>query len=101
MATRSELHAKLEEILGSDQVYYQPPESIRMRYPAIVYNRSRIQNRMADNTVYNQHTSYDVTIIDPNPDSEIVYNISLLKYCTHDRHYTADGLNHDVFTIYI
>ena len=50
MTSRLELQAKLEELLGSEQVYYQPPESIKMSYPAIVYSKSRIETKKANNS---------------------------------------------------
>ena len=37
MANRLDLQALLEDLLGSRNVYYQPPESVKMNYPAIVY----------------------------------------------------------------
>lgn len=100
MNNRNKLHELLCETLGSRQVYFQPPESVKMKYPAIVYSRNRIDNEHADDGVYIQSPSYLVTVIDKNPDSEIVENISLLPRCRFDRHYISDNLNHDVFTIY-
>ena len=100
MSSRLELQTLLEETLGSRNVYFQPPESITMKYPAIVYSRNSIRNRNANNGVYNQDISYSVTVIDKNPDSEIVTKVSQLPMCRFDRHYKADNLNHDVFTLY-
>lgn len=100
MSTRLELHETLCDILGSRNVYYQPPESIRMKYPAIVYSRSRIENTYANDDVYKQETSYSVTVIDEDPDSPIVEAMSLLPRCRFDRHFISDNLNHDTFTLY-
>ena len=72
MASRLNLQTELETILGSRNVYYQPPESVKMKYPAIVYSRKNIDNIFADDTVYTQNHAYELTVIDPNPDSEIV-----------------------------
>lgn len=99
MMTRLELHEILCEALGSRNVYFQPPESIKMKYPAIVYSRSDISNTYADDTAYLTSKEYLITVIDKNPDSEIPDRISKLPLCRFDRHYTADNLNHDVFTI--
>lgn len=97
---RLELHELLCDILGTRHVYYQPPESIKMSYPAIVYKRDNIDNRSADNLIYKQELAYSITVIDKNPDSTIVNDISRLPRCRFDRHYTANNLNHDVFRIY-
>ena len=100
MGSRLDLQTKLETLLGSKNVYYQPPASVRMNYPAIVYSRSNIENRHADDDVYVQAYFYEVIVIDEDPDSEIIENISKLPGCRFDRHYTSDNLNHDVFTLY-
>lgn len=100
MASRLELHEKLCTILGSRNVYFQPPASVRLNYPAIIYFRKDIDNRYADDLVYKQDTAYDVTVIDSNPDSEIVVEVSRLPTCRFDRNYKADNLNHDVFTLF-
>lgn len=99
MNRRLELHELLCKVLGSRQVYYQPPESVKMKYPAIVYSRYDIENSSADNIPYKQSHFYQITVVDSDPDSEIVYKVSKLPMCTFDRHYTKDNLNHDVFTI--
>lgn len=100
MATRVDLQNVLEELLGSRSVYYQPPESLKMSYPAIVYSRKTIDNSYANNSVYKQNYAYEITVIDKNPDSEIVNKVSKLPTCRFDRHFKSDNLNHDVFTLY-
>lgn len=100
MGTRLELHEVLCDILGSRNVYYQPPESIKMNYPAIVYSRNDISNKYGDDIPYMQSVSYQVTVIDKDPDSTIVSDIAKLPYCRFNRHFTSDNLNHDVFTLY-
>ena len=100
MRTRLELQTLLEDILGSRQVYYQPPDSVKMQYPAIVYSRSDIDTRYANDSAYMQSLVYELIVIDKNPDSDIPMKISQLPMCNFDRHYTSDNLNHDVFTIY-
>ncbi len=100
MVRRLELHKIFCDILGSQHVYYQPPESVKMKYPAIVYSRNDIQNTYANNLVYTQSQEYQITVIDEDPDSSIVKAVSGLPLCRFDRHYEADNLNHDVFQIY-
>ena len=100
MVSRIELHNILCHLLGSNNVYFQPPNNIEMNYPAIVYSLSDINNKFADNSVHIQTIAYEVTVIDEDPDSEIVKKVSLLPSCKFNRHYTADNLNHDVFKLY-
>lgn len=100
MNRRLELSALLRNTLGSDNVYFQPPETIKMKYPAIVYSLDNIQNVHADDGVYLSHRRYSVTLIDRNPDSIIIERLSALSMCQFNRHYTSDNLNHFVFTLY-
>lgn len=97
---RANLHSIFVELLGNNNVYFQPPASVKMKYPCIVYSKADIDNVHSNNKVYKQNRAYTVTVIDRNPDSEIAEKVSLLPYCSFDRSYASDGLNHDVFTIY-
>jgi hypothetical protein len=100
MSHRTELQTILENLLGSRNVYFQPPENLKMQYDCIRYSRDKIDKKFANNDTYNLHDRYQVTIIYRNPDSDLPYKLAMLPMCTHDRHYTADNLNHDVFTLY-
>ena len=105
MRGRLGLHNVLIDVMGTrgqkpTRVYFQPPESVKLSYPAIVYSRTTIGSTFADNEVYMQSHGYQITVIDEDPDSEIVKKVSRLPTCRFDRHFTADNLNHDVFKIY-
>lgn len=99
MAGRLSLQTKLEEILGSRNVYYQPPASVHLKYPAIVYELDDIESKYADDGVYLLPKKYSITVIDENPDSVITMKIASIPTCRFNRHYTSDNLNHDVFTL--
>ena len=81
-------------------VYYQPPESFKMSYPCIVYEKSRMNSMYADNNPYTMQKGYTVTVIDKNPDSAIPEKVARLPMSRFDRHMVVDNLHHDVFTIY-
>lgn len=100
MGTRLDLHEILKDILGSANVYYQPPESVKIVYPCIVYERVTIDIKHASNKPYLHKKRYKVTLIDKNPDSLILDKLLSLPMCTFDRHFTADNLNHDSLNIY-
>lgn len=101
MDSRLKLQAKLEELLGSRNVYYQPPASLHMTYPAIRYVRSDIKVNYADNTSYLMFDKYEITVIDRRPDNPVIKEILKLPHCGYDRQYKADNLYHDVLTIYL
>lgn len=98
MANRLILHNALKSILNN--VYYQPPATVRLTYPCIVYTRKNIVGRNADNFKYKKDVAYTVTLIDRAPDSEYLMPIYELEKCSHNRHFTNDNLHHDEFTIY-
>ena len=72
MASRIELQTKLEELLGCRHVYYQPPESLKIEYPAIRYSKSNIKSTYADDIKYNNITRYEIIVIDRKPDNEVI-----------------------------
>lgn len=84
----------------SSNVYFQPPSSVLMKYPAIVYERNQITTRFADDSPYLHHRRYTVTVIDDDPDSPIVDLVANLPRCQHSRHFYVDNLNHDAFDIF-
>jgi hypothetical protein len=100
MKTRDSLQEVLEEILGSEFVYFQPPTNIKMSYPCIVYSRSTGRTRFADNSPWRYTTRYRIQLISKNPDNEAFDKLKDLEMCSYDRHYTADNLHHDCFNIY-
>lgn len=100
MVTRLELQNKLEELLETKNVYYQPPESLKMKYPAIVYSKSNIGIRFANNAAYSYLIRYEVIVIDRKPDNSVIQELLKLPYCSYDRHYVSDNLSHDVLTLY-
>lgn len=100
MGSRLSLQSKLEEILGSRNVYYQAPPSTGMKYPAIKYSISNIVSTYANNTPYTQKRSYEIIVIDRLPDNPVIDKLLALPTCKFNRHYVADNLNHDVFTLF-
>lgn len=100
MGERSDLHTLLKNILGTDNVYFQPPPSLKMVYPCIVYKRDSADTIFAGDKPYGYTNRYQVTVIDRNPDSAIPAEVAKLPMCIFDRFYTADNLNHDVFKLF-
>lgn len=100
MGQRLLLHEKLKSVMGANLVYFQPPANVQMKFPCLVYERSRADTKFADNRPYLHKTRYTLTVIDRNPDSEFLDPISELPMCVHRTFFTADNLNHDVYDIY-
>lgn len=100
MGKRLDLHAKLVAILGTRNVYFQPPANVNMVYPCIVYNRNKVITKFAGNLPYGQTKGYQLTVIDEDPDSVTPDKIAQLPSCVFDRHFTTTNLNHDIYNIY-
>lgn len=101
MNSRHELHNNLVEIMDNKKVYFQPPESIKLAYPCIIYKLNNIRKNNADNIMYTNWRGYSITLIDTNPDSIYVDRILELPYCSFDRSFVSNNLHHFVFTIYV
>lgn len=95
---RLELQETLKGI--APNVYFQPPNGLKIQYPCIVYVRDTMDVSYADNSPYRHATRYEVTVIDRTPDSSMVEQVAMLPLTSHSRFFTADDLNHDVFTLY-
>lgn len=100
MGLRSDLHDILVDLLGTTNVYFQPPPELLMKYPCIVYNRDRGFVSHADNIPYKRMKRYQIKVIDSDPDSDIPDKVAQLPMCSHERWYAAGQLNHDVFNLY-
>lgn len=100
MADRLELHSVFQELLGSSNVYYQPPESIKMQYDAIRYSKKAIDSKYANDRKYSMTDCYELIVISRLPDNPVIKKLLSLPYCSYDRHYVADNLHHDILTIY-
>ena len=102
MGSRLELHEELCDLLNSRNVYFQPPESKKLEYDCIVYNRNNILTQHANNkNLYLGHDRYELIYIYRNPDSQLYRDfLTRFKYCSLNRHFISDNLYHDVFNLY-
>lgn len=101
MEKRIRLGKKLRALLGNTNVYYQPPESTKIKYPAIMYSLDAIEINHADDIKYAKRKRYSVILIDYDVDSGYVEKIlDAFEYCSFDRFYVADNLNHWAFTLF-
>lgn len=97
---RLELQTLLESILGSRNVYFQPPENKKLKYPCITYELADIDTRKADDIKYLKFKRYTVTLIHSDPDNVLVDALDDLEYCEFDRVFISDNLYHYVYTLY-
>lgn len=103
MASRLTLHEKLKEVLGSDRVFFQPPESVKLSYPCIIYNRANGDTEYANDMPYTYRHRYQITIVGQDPDEQItlVEKMAMaLPTVAFERNFVTDNLYHDVFALY-
>ena len=100
MIGRLNVHQMLVDVSGIDNIYFQPPENLKLKYPAIIYSIDDIDNRFASNKVYNQERAYQIIVIDKDPDSIIVDDISTMDGIAFVRSYISDNIYHTVFKKY-
>lgn len=104
---RTDLHDILVNLIGQQvtshperHVFYQPPETVKLSYPCIIYKWSGDSLVHADNEKYRKFNRYQIMVIDRNPDSAIPDLVADLPYCRFDRAFAADNLNHFTYDIY-
>lgn len=97
---RLELHEKLVDILGEKNVYFQPPENIKLSYPCIIYELDDFNFKYANNEKYHKAMRYSIKVITKSPDTVILNKLLSLPYTSFDRYYTNDNLNHYILEIY-
>lgn len=99
MTTRLELHNQLLKF--SDNVYYQPPSTIKMRFPCIVYNKSDAKRLYSNDGMYSRKQQYQITVISPDPDSLTAEELEThFEYCKITNYLKVDNLHNTHLTIY-
>ena len=100
MHRRLELQMLLETIMGSRNVYFQPPASVSLSYPAIVYAFDGIKSNYSNDKKYSMHDYYDITLIQISQDLTIIDKLLMLDYCEMHSHYVVDNLYHYKFKLF-
>ena len=100
MDSRLKLQELLEKLLESKNVYYQPPESKKMEYPAIKYSVDKIDKKSANDTAYLLNKRYEIIVISKTPDHPVINKLLQMPMCSYERQYKSDNLYHDVLTLY-
>lgn len=95
-----ELQSLLESVLGSKNVYFQPPQNKKIEYPCIIYSLEYVKSSYADSLPYLNMKRYSVKYIDRSPDQYIPDKIALLPTASFDRFYVSDNLNHYAYRLY-
>lgn len=98
---RRKLQNELESVLGNKNVYFQPPESIKLQYPAIVYEVSAPDIKRADNRIYSYTNKFNLKYIRKNGNDDVPRKIlETFSLCSENDTYIYDNLYHTIFGLY-
>lgn len=97
--TRLTLHQAFVDALGSSNVYYNPPETLKMEFPAIVYKLDYIEQIHADNKKYIDWTTYKVIVVSSRPDHPVIKKILNWEMTRFSTSYTRNGFYHSVIIL--
>lgn len=101
MANRLQLQKDLVNLLGSKNVYYDPPETIKLQYPCFIYQSDIPYDVKANNRSYMYVKRYSITYVDTNPDNDMTVRLlTTFGHISAGNPYTSDGLHHYPFDIY-
>lgn len=101
MRTYRDLLHMLQQAVGHIRVYFQPPENLKIEYPAVVFHLSKIEIDHASDMPYKGAKEYSVTLITKDPEPDVIDEILKIPYSSLDTTYISDGMNHFVFTVYL
>ena len=101
MDRRLTLQEELEKVLGNRNVYFQPPETLKMKYPCIRYTKERPDVNRADNIRYNRTDHYNLIYITTDPDDKLPEILAdRFTYCEIERYYKSNNLTHCSLDLY-
>ena len=101
MRTYRDLLHLLQQVVQHNRVYFQPPENLKIGYPAVVFHLSKIEIDRASDVPYKGAKEYSVTLITKDPEPDVIDEILKIPYSSLDATYISDGMNHFVFTVYL
>ena len=100
MDKRLSLQKELEKLAGAN-VYFQPPASVHLAYPCVIYNLAAGDIKRADDSVYSYTNRFELIFIYKKPNMEILEIVMrAIPKCSVSRIYIADNLYHYAFNIY-
>lgn len=102
MRRKSELSLLLHTLPVNDEIHFQPPESVKLEYPCVLYEFDNYRDFNANDRKHITREKYIVTHIYKDPTQNLRETImSLFIYVYFDRVFVADNLYHDVYTVYM
>ena len=99
ISNRLKLHDELLEF--SNNVYFQPPSNIKLKYPCIIYSKTPSIKEYGNDRHYIKTQGYQITVVDTDPDSSIADDLEdHFMYCEITQYFVNDNLNHTILNLY-
>lgn len=96
--SRLNLHNTLLRFCNN--VYFQPPASVKLKYPCIIYELDDIEKLNASDIGYKIDHRYSITYITKDPVDNVIDELVKLQMCVFERYFVSDNLHHYNYTIY-
>lgn len=94
------LHQQL--FVFANNLYFQPPSNVLMKYPCIVYEKATPDKKNANNRTYVSSDEYQITVIERDPDSNTADDIvAAIPYSAIANRFVTDNLYHTIIKLYI
>ena len=81
------------------KLFYNPTSNTTLTYPCILYKRTGIRQRHADNICYHSHEVYQVTIIDKRVGTPILPQLLENQYCVYENEFIVDNMHQTILKI--
>ena len=95
---RLELHEFLSGVMSAcgeePHLYFQPPETVKLEYPCIIYRLATMTSDYADDDPYRIRIAFDITYITRSPTSNVPSSLVKAHKFAFDRYYVSDNLHH-------
>lgn len=87
--------------LPRKNVYFSPPEDLKLKYPCIIYKRIDIRETFANNKKYKMDNFYEITLVYDDPDSTLSIDF-LNEFETSNlvRSFSSNNLEHTIIHLY-
>ena len=82
------------------RVLFQPPATVKLEYPCIIYKLSDMPTNWSNNLPYHWERCYEMTYITRDAQDPMVEKLIALRETKFERYFSADNLHHFVYKIY-
>lgn len=97
--SRLDIQRKLKNVCGN--IYFQPTEATKLKYPCVLYEQDGGINLFANNRGYARFEQYQLTVITTQPDSELPNEVmdEFDPNISYDNSFVSDNLYHTTYQV--